>query len=311
MSELKLLDYETRERWMAVRNQSVGASESAALFGVSPWADVLMLWALKTGAMEAPEDEEARAQNKLLKWGLRLEPAIAAGYQVDSGRQLVRAAGSSYVKAVHPLIPYMTATPDFFIAHAPDRGGRGLAEIKNVIIYKLSDWADGPPLHIQIQCQHQMAVTGYDYVVAVPLFGGHDDRPIDIERNQAFIDELEERVRWFWAFVESGEQPPMEMVSRHTASAVKALHPDDSGAEVELPEAGGTWWNQLQEARENAKKTEALCVELDTRLRDAIGGATYGALSDGRRLSLRTARNGVRQLRLEKGKAIRPRKGPR
>lgn len=309
MSELKLLDYETRERWMATRQLSIGASESAALFGVSPWADVLRLWAEKTGAIEPMEDEEARAKNKLLKWGLRLEPAIAAGYEEDSGRTLARAG--QFAKAVHPSIPYMTATPDFFVTHAPDRPGRGLAEIKNVIIFKLSEWAEGPPLHIQIQCQHQMAVTGYDYVVAVPLFGGHDDRPIDIERNDEFIAELEERVRWFWSFVESGEQPPIEQVNRYTAATVRALHPNDSGAEVALSEKAVTWWHDLQAAKARIAEAEATCLDRDTRLRDAIGGATYGAFSDGRRLSLKTARNGVRQLRPEKTRAIRPGKGTR
>ena len=46
---LQLTDYGTRDKWLAARMNGVGASESAALFGVSPWHTPLSLWAEKTG----------------------------------------------------------------------------------------------------------------------------------------------------------------------------------------------------------------------------------------------------------------------
>ena len=299
-----VVDYETRERWLEARKNGVGASESAALFGVSPWDNVVSLWAKKMG-IGAAEDDESRARSKLLKWGARLEPTIAAGYEEDSGRKLWRA--SAHAIAVHPEIPFMTATPDYFITDAPDRRGRGLAEIKNVVVWRAQDWDDGPPPHIQIQAQHQMAVTGYDYVAVVPLIGGSDDRPIDLERNPEFIAELEAQVRWFWGLVETGVQPPLDG-SERTLATIKRLHPADDGTEVVLPPESLEWWTQLESSKAHAKAAGEGKTEAEVLLKAAIGAATYGVLPDGRRLSLKTtARDGYavepttyRTLRIEK-----------
>lgn len=280
-----LSDYGDRETWLAARNASIGASEAAALFGVSRWDTVTSLWARKTGRLVEKNDE----QSKLLKWGLRLEPAIAAGYEEDSGRRLQRAG--QYAVALHPEHPFMTATPDYWIVEAHDRPGQnGLAEIKNVGTWVAKRWDEGVPDDVQIQAQHQMACTGADWVTVLPLIGGNDDRPVDIERNPSFIAELEETCRWFWRFVETGEQPPVDG-SERTLEVIKKLHPLDSGAEVALPEEAVTWWHLLEEAKQAAKVAEAAKTDAETRLKAAIGDATFGRLPDGRRLSLKTSSN--------------------
>lgn len=303
-AEVRLLDYETRERWLAGRHQGIGASESAAIFGLSPFDSPISLWAKKTGKIMVNDAE--REQNKLLKWGARLEPTIAAGYQEDSGRKLWKA--SPFAVGVHPSIPHMMATPDYFIEHAPDRSGNGLAEIKNVIVWRADDWADGPPIHVQIQAQHQMAVfPDYDYVAAVPLFGGNDDRPVDIERNQGFIDELQEQVKRFWFYVENDIRPPVD-ASVRTLDTLKKLHPMDNGDEVKLPAEAIAWWDELAKCRAMEAEAKKRKPAAEAPLLAAIGSATYGVLPDGRRLSLKTTSvsgyevqpNTYRSLRLEK-----------
>lgn len=300
-----LTDYGDRQSWLSARSQGIGASESAALFGVSRWDTIYSLWAKKVGRLIEQNDE----RSKLLKWGLRLEPAIAAGYEEDSGRRVARAG--QYAVGVHPSLPFMTATPDYFIIEAHDRDGAGLLEVKNVGIWMEKDWADGIPDYVQIQAQHQMACLGSDYVVAMPLFGGNDDRPMDIERNQAFIDELEEQCKWFWSFVTSGEAPPVDG-SLRTLEAIKKLHPKDNGNEIVLPPEALDWWGQLEHAKAEIKSGEERKTDAECRLKDAIGDATFGRLPDGRRLSLKTSSNPghetivgpytYRTLRIEKAK---------
>lgn len=280
-----LNDYGTRDAWLAARNTSIGASEAAALFGVSRWDTLTTLWARKTGRLVEKNDE----RSKRLKWGIRLEPAIAAGYEEDSGRRLQRAG--QYAVALHPELPFMTATPDFFITEAHDRPGQnGLVEIKNVDTWMAGDWDDGVPQSVQIQVQHQMACTGADYAVAMPLFGGNDDRPVDIERNPSFIAELEEACAWFWGFVERDEQPPVDG-SERTLEAIKKLHPLDNGSEIVLPDGALEWWEELEAAKAQVKAAETAKTGAEVRLKAAIGDATFGRLPDGRRLSLKTSSN--------------------
>lgn len=279
-----LTDYGTRASWLAARSKSIGASEAAALFGVSRWDTITTLWARKTGRL-VEQDEE---MSKLLKWGLRLEPAIAAGYEEDSGRKLRRAG--QYAVATHHTLP-MTATPDFWIVEAHDRPDEnGLAECKNVSIWMQRHWDDGVPDYVQIQAQHQMACTGADYVTVLPLFGGNDDRPTDVDRNNRFIEQLEEQVDWFWKFVERDVPPPVDG-SERTLNAIKKLYPLDNGEEVVLPEEAAAWWQQLEDAKAAEKLAKAAKVDAETRLKAAIGPALFGRLPDGRRLVLKTYAN--------------------
>lgn len=280
----QLNDYGDRASWLAARNTSIGASEAAALFGVSRWDTITSLWARKTGRLVETNDE----RSKLLKWGLRLEPAIAAGYEEDSGRKLARAG--QYAVALHPELPFMTATPDYFIVEAHDRAGNGLVEIKNVGAWVAKRWEDGVPDDVQIQVQHQMACTGADWVTVLPLVGGNDDRPVDIERSPSFIAELEEACAWFWEFVRLDRQPPVDGSPR-TLEVIKKLHPLDNGEEIALPEDAVIWWQLLEEAKQAAKVAEAAKTDAETRLKAAFGDATYGRLTDGRRLSLKTSSN--------------------
>lgn len=276
-----LIDYRDRESWLRARASGIGASEVAALFGCGRWDTITTLWMKKTGQLE----EDEGAPSRLLKWGQRLEPAIAAGYQEDSGRKLWKA--SPFAISQHPNVECMQATTDFFVLEAPDRTGDGLVEVKNVAMWMARKWEPGVPDYVQFQAQHQMSCTGRDFVTVLPLFGGNDDRPIDIERNQGVIDEIEEQCQWFWGFVMRGEPPPVDG-SERTLEAIKKLHPLDDGTEVALTEEAIGWWAALENAKLEIKAGEANKTDAETRLKAAIGSATYGRLPDGRRLTLFT-----------------------
>src|SRR5581483_6732158 len=140
-TEIELIDYRTREQWLAARNLGVGASESAALFGVSPWETSLSLWAKKTGRVvdDGPSGE-------WVAWGNLLEAPIATHYEQKTGRKIWQ--GGPYAVAQHPTIPFMRATPDRWVIDAPDRGAPGLLQVKNTNAFKGHDWDEGPPDYI-------------------------------------------------------------------------------------------------------------------------------------------------------------------
>lgn len=282
--DIALLDYGDRASWLAARSTGIGASESAALFGLSPWQTPLSLWALKTGKVEEPE-----IAGDWIRWGNLLEEPISQRYTEVTGRTVWR--GAQYAVAVHPTIPIMRATPDRWVLESPDRDTRGLLQIKNTNAFKGHDWDEGPPDFIQVQVQHEMAVTGLAWASVAVLIGGCEFRHFDVERNPAFIEELEQQCRMFWRYVERDEQPPADPPNARTLEALKRLHPCDTGEIVTLPVEATDWWDALQRAKAQIKDGERAKDAAEVALRAAIGSATFGALPDGRVLSLKTTSN--------------------
>lgn len=301
-SEITLKDYGSRDAWLAGRNSGIGASESAALFGLSPWDTSISLWAKKTGRL--PPDE---VDGEWIEWGNLLEDPIAKRYEQKTGRKVWQ--GGPYCVAEHPTLPFMRCTPDRWVIEAPDRAGPGLLQIKNTNAFKSHDWDNGPPDFIEVQVQHEMAVTGRAWVSVAVLIGGCEFRYFDVERNPAFIDELEEQCRVFWRYVEKGEQPPLSGGLR-TLEVIKRLHPKDNGTEIALPAEAAAWWTTLAAIRADESRLKKQKAEVEARLHDAIGDATYGVLPDGARLSLKTTERAgyfvepctYRTLRIEKAK---------
>src|SRR5512141_3142914 len=106
MSDVQLINYESRDKWLEARNLGIGASESAALFGLSPWMSPFSLWADKSG-MAPREDSGA----EFLKWGLLLEKPIAEEY-ANQSKRVVWTPPSPWCVAVDRELECLRATPD-------------------------------------------------------------------------------------------------------------------------------------------------------------------------------------------------------
>lgn len=304
MSEVNLVRYDSREAWLAARSQSIGASESAALFGLSPdnRESEFSLWAKKTGQIQPDETER-----EWLQWGQILEGPIAEEYARRSGHELWTPP-TPWCVAVHPRLPFLTATVDRWIINATGRATRGDLEIKNVSVFN-SDWKKDVPLYVQAQVQHQLAVTGFEWAVVAALIGGNKLETREIERDKDFIAELEAKAEEFWGKVQRKEEPKVDG-KEATTRALKALHPNDNGETVDLGANGAFLWGALEFEKVSMKEAEEKVKDAENRLKAAIGPATFGKLPDGRVLSCRTtSRKGYtsvvkpttyRTLRLEK-----------
>jgi putative phage-type endonuclease len=287
-------DYQNRAAWLAARHKGIGASDSPALFNLSPYHSRFSLWTKKTGPTpaedERSEEDEIEAladpRAERMEWGHLLEGPIAAQYERRTKRKLW--SFSDFCIAQHPRIPFMLSTLDRFIIEAPDRKGDGTLEIKNS--GDLLAWRDGPPQHYLVQVQHQLAVTGRDYATLVVLLGGNRLRWWDIDRVEGFIEELEHAVVDFWEDVQANRRPAVDG-HKATLEALKKLHPLDNGKEVALPPEAATWWQQLGEAKAAIKAAEETKTEAESRIREAFGDATFGVVPGGLRLSLKTIQN--------------------
>jgi putative phage-type endonuclease len=317
-----LTDYKTREAWLASRSQAIGASEVAALFGLMPksWGSVYTLWAGKVGLARPTEME-----GEWLEWGQLLEDPIAKKYERVTGRTLWQ-GGGPFCVAQHPTLPMLRCTPDRFVVSAPDRDCThpGILQVKNTAWFMGDNWREGPPAHVQIQLQSEMACTGAEWGSAAVLVGGNSYLHVDVERNPDLIAEIEAQVAYFWnTYVVTGVEPDIDG-SEATTAFLKRLHPKDNGLTVKLGNEAMAIVAQWESAKAalsaaaSAMKTTAEDKdEAANRLRAIIGDNTYGALPDGRVLSLRTtSRAGsvtepttYRSLKFEKPpKAVSPKK---
>ncbi len=92
-------------------------------------------------------------------------------------------------------------TPD----SKPGEWGECLLEVKAPSAFAKKFWSGGPPLNYQIQCLHQMVVTGIRRAKLVVLFGGRDLQVHPVEWHEDAALELVERCRAFWKDIEEAK----------------------------------------------------------------------------------------------------------
>jgi predicted phage-related endonuclease len=181
-----------------LRRRHVGSSEVAALFNLSPHATRLELYLRKRG--ELPEPDLSAYEPAL--WGLALEAAIgqAVGERVGWSVRKVR----RYL--AHPEVAGMGCSLDFEIVN--HRRGAGILEIKTVDRRAFRDWQGGrPPIHYELQLQHQLACSRRTWGAIGVLVGGNELRVTSYERHHGAIARMEREVEVFWREVAEGRPP--------------------------------------------------------------------------------------------------------
>lgn len=185
--------------WHNLRRTHVGASESAALFGLSPWLTPWQLYHIKRGALPGMAD------NDVLRTGRHFEPAIAsyAAEKFDLRLQKVH----RYIS--DDTTPGMGASLDYETAE----GERMPAEIKMSLFGDGWEWEGdrltSAPEHYVIQCQHQIAVTNAKAALLI-AWAGFNVRTMVIPRSDTIIASLRTRIAQFWDDVKHDREPPVD-----------------------------------------------------------------------------------------------------
>lgn len=266
-----------RAVWLQERKTGIGASDAAAVFGLSPYKSPLALYFEKRGEVEMPVVER-----EALYWGRILQSPIALRYRHETRREVEEP--NPYAIQRHVTHPHMIATLDAR-AEAGLRGvkppadGMGVVEIKNAGFFKREDWRDEPPLAFQIQCQHQMFVTGAQWASVAALVGGQQFFWTDIPRHNGFIEVLVRQVGEFWSRVQTGT-PPEADGTESTKQLLKQLYPKDNGEILTLPAKWAEVDERLVAIKTEQKKLQAERDGLENTLKLAIGNAT-AAVIDG------------------------------
>ncbi|MHB1656113.1 MAG: YqaJ viral recombinase family nuclease [Burkholderiales bacterium] len=265
----------SRDDWLAVRKRGIGSSDASAAVGINPYQSQLELWLIKTGRdanLPIPDFED---DNLPTYWGNILEPIVAAHYMRRTDTKVRR------INAVlqHPTIPWMLANIDREVLGNPEVA---ILECKTAGIFGSRLWKYGVPEYIQIQVQHQLAVTGKMAADVAVLLGGQELQIHRINRDDALITQLITLEKRFWSYVESDTPPPADG-SESAGVSLRVLFPQDNGMSVDFKgdrNMNGMFSDWL-EVRNQLSELEKQELRYRQTLQQGMGEATRAEFEHG------------------------------
>lgn len=254
-----------RAAWLEARYRGIGASESASVLGLDPYQSAFTLFQRKIRLIETPD-------NEAMKWGRRLETAVADAFAEETGRKVW---GGGIMLQSEPF-PWLFATPDRE-QRAQDWDSDGLLEIKTTGAHMSEDWKEEVPVYYQVQLQHQLLVTGRKRGTVACLIGGQRFVWGDFERHDEFCELLIAKTDEFWDRVQRGD-PPDPDASDSTFETLK--HMSERGISVDLPDEALEWHRERQRALAEEKDARERKEKYTQLFAAAIGEASLGVLPD-------------------------------
>lgn len=260
--------------WLKYRNQGIGSSDAATVCGLNPFKSQLELWMEKTGRI-APENIDMTEDSPLV-WGTILEPIVAEHYALRTGRK-VRRVNSILQHAEHP---FMLANLDREIVGDDEVQ---ILECKTAGVYSAKHWQNGVPEYIQLQVQHQLAVTGQLAADVAVLIGGQKLEIFRIQRDDELIANLIQLEKEFWHRVENNIPPPADS-SASSSSALRQLYPHDNNETLDLTEDpnANQQFSELLTVREQLASLADKEALLKNQLQERIGDNSIAVFSDGK-----------------------------
>ncbi len=143
-------------------------------------------------------------------------------------------------------------------------------------------WQDGVPEYVQLQVQHQLAVTGKAAADVAVLVCGNEYRCYRIVRDDALISSLIQLEAKFWEYVTTDTQPPADG-SDSADLALRCLYPQDTGVVLDLSsdvDMCGVFadLNAVRSVLANNSQTEAL---LKQKIQQRMGDASKAVFETG------------------------------
>ena len=265
----------SRDEWLEVRKHGIGSSDAAASVGLNPYKSQLTLWMEKTGRdadLPKPDPNDTTAP---VYWGTLLEPIVAASYTQQTGRRVRK------VNAVlqHPERPWMLANLDREVIGA---GDVQILECKTAGEFGARLWKEGVPEYVQLQVQHQLAVTGKQAADVAVLLCGQQLQVHRIHRDDGLIAKLMMLQERFWHYVTTDTPPPADG-SDSAATALQYLYPRDNGERLDFSQDSqmSALFADLQDARFQAEKYKNLEEQCKQKIQQVMGDASHAAFETG------------------------------
>lgn len=299
---IKFITPRDEAHWLDLRTTVLTSTEVAALFDQSPYMTAFELWHRKAGRLDSAFEESERT-----RWGTRLQDAIAMGVAEDNGWKVLRMdefailgdlrAGSSFDFCIgdeHETCVCGHPKSDHIHEEGACRPGAecacdgyrlrptALLEIKNVDHWIAKEgWIverDGTddyieaPVHIEMQIQHQMLVSGVDKCYLAALVGGNRILLSERTPDPVVQDAIKQAITEFWRSVDAGEEPvpnferDAEVIFRlhGFAESGKLVEASDHVSALAVEQA-----NLGRAIKELETKRDALKAEILTEIGDA------------------------------------------
>lgn len=223
--------------WEEERRGSVGASEVAAVMGLSKWATALDIYKSKHGV-------DVDFDPILGFIGHESEPIMHKWVTRFSGLSLDLQPG---FMARSTTLPFIHASFDR-VAYDPFL----TVQMKTAHHYTGHHWDEGIPTDIRVQVQAEMFVGGTERALVVVWIGGREFRMFWEQRDDRFINEqMIPALKEFWARVEAHNPPDPT-----TLSEVSEVWPSEE-ASVEADEVIFELAEQLGVHRSDIRAMEA------------------------------------------------------
>ena len=232
----------SHEEWLKYRKMGITGTDAAAIVGMNPYKSALQVFVDKT------TNDTDNFDNEAMKQGRDLEEYVAQRFCEATGKK-VRRANAIFTNDEYP---WMMADFDRLIV-----GEKAGLECKTVSVYSADKWKNGAiPFHYQLQCQHYLAVSGYDAWYIAALIFGKEFIVHKIERDEELIRSLITIEKRFWEQnVLAGVMPDPD--GSKTADEVLAKYfPQKEGVSVLLPQHMDAQLNRRKELVELIEKLE-------------------------------------------------------
>jgi putative phage-type endonuclease len=262
---------DARQEWLEQRRGAIGASDVAAILGISPWKTAWEVWADKTG--------------KVSNWAGN--DATRAGQAFESGVLDVAEDQLGLlernVRVVHREFP-LAATLD---ARVVSSGEPVEAKTTGLTGKVMGDWGDAltdqVPDHYLCQLHAQLICTGAEMAYLFALIAGRGVVKYQCERSDRLASQLTTMLTdWWERHIVRGIEP--ELRTPPALSVVKRLR-KEAGKSIELTSAEASLMEQRASLKEQEKSLREQLEAVDSQILLALGDAEEGVLPDGTRLT--------------------------
>lgn len=255
-----------------IRASGIGASEIAAIVGISPFADRWQIWARKKGLIETQQTDE-------MFWGKQLEPVIARVFSERMGlpvewcdRQIFSTKRA-----------WQYASPDAFVIIAPC-GPKHLLECKTAGLHQSGEWdrdagnEDGVPDYYVAQVEWQMSTLEIETAYIAVLIAGNDFRVYRINHDPVLEEILVDEGDRFWRHHILADREPPIGASRRAHDYLQRRYPREREKLRPATLEEIALLNEYAQVRAQFEACKSRRDELENQLKNAIGeaeGLTY------------------------------------
>lgn len=247
----------SHEEWLKYRKMGITGTDAGAIVGMNPYKSALQVFVDKT------TDTIEIFDNEAMKQGRDLEEYVAQRFCEATGKK-VRRANAIFISDEHP---WMLADFDRLVV-----GERAGLECKTVSAYSADKWKNGAiPLHYQLQCQHYLAVSGYDCWYIAALIFGREFIVHKIERDEGLIQNLITIEKRFWEQNVLAGIMPTPDGSKAADMILAQYFPEKEGLSVFLPQHMEVQLKRREELVSLISRLETEKISIEQEVKKYLG----------------------------------------